>query len=129
MKKQKFRFNKNIKYATGNKNYIYLLDKKIYICSYYYTYIFEYIKNKLFLKDIVHLTNNFVLNYLVNKSLEKSFPNLEFKLFLSFKQIYCDVYTFHFELIKKIKIEQDGVHYIISKNLYVRNLEEYFKEQ
>ena len=31
--------------------------------------------------------------------------------------------------IKKIKIEQDGVHYIISKNLYVRNLEEYFKEQ
>ena len=36
----------------------------------------------------------------MNKSLEKSFPNLEFKLFLSFKQIYCDVYTFHFELIR-----------------------------
>ena len=30
--------------------------------------------------------------------------------------------------IKKIKIEQDGVHYIISKNYY-RNFDEYFKEQ
>ena len=31
--------------------------------------------------------------------------------------------------IKNIKIEKDGVHYVISKNLYLRNLEEYFKEQ
>ena len=95
MKKKKFRFNKNIKY---NKGYIYLLDNKIYICSYYCTYIFEYINNKLFLIDIVYLTDNFVLNYLINKSLEKSFPNSEFKLFLSMKGIYDDVYNQKFHL-------------------------------
>ena len=31
--------------------------------------------------------------------------------------------------IKNIKIEQDGVHYIISKNFYIKNFDEYFKEQ
>ena len=31
--------------------------------------------------------------------------------------------------IKKIEIKQDGVHYIISKNFYIRNFDEYFKEQ
>ena len=31
--------------------------------------------------------------------------------------------------IKNIKIEQDGAHYIISKNFYIRNFDEYFKEQ
>lgn len=31
--------------------------------------------------------------------------------------------------IKNIKIEQDGVHYIISKNFYTKIFDEYFKEQ
>ena len=31
--------------------------------------------------------------------------------------------------IKNIKIEQDGGHYIISKSFYIRNFDEYFKEQ
>jgi len=31
--------------------------------------------------------------------------------------------------IKNIKIEQDDVHYIISKSFYKKNFDEYFKEQ
>lgn len=31
--------------------------------------------------------------------------------------------------IKNIEIKQDGVHYIISKNFYIKNFDEYFKNQ